>query len=229
MDRDRLVTMADVEFTVDMHRTIKSDGQSLVEYACVVNGPFGCMSWHRYTDFAELHAQIAEELGLSPRFCCPKVPIFLESHKTGRAAELQAYMHNCLGRLDGQPMPVALHAFLYTPTTMSTSGRSCADLIASGLFSSRDLSTCLSPLEAVHEHDAQADVAGKVAEWPRAWVGGAVVASQEVSMTKPFAGAPGYLARFISHMPLGSMTGARATVCALLFIPYFAILFASLS
>ena len=149
IERSHAKQSLDISVKIFTHRTsVQSNGKPVVEYGCAVAAASGIessQSWHRYTDFAELHAKISGELGISPRFCCPKAFIFTDAHKMGRAIELQAYLDGCLRRLrvTGKPMPAALHAFLYTPTTMMSTG------------STSGLST---PLEVVaeHEHDTQA-------------------------------------------------------------------------
>ena len=68
--------------SVTAHRTSKIEGKEVVEYQLEAHaqelalGPgvpkSYAASWHRYTDFAEMHERIAPGLGLGP-FPVPKV------------------------------------------------------------------------------------------------------------------------------------------------------------
>mmetsp|Transcript_7287 Transcript_7287/g.14580 ORF Transcript_7287/g.14580 Transcript_7287/m.14580 type:complete len:192 (+) Transcript_7287:37-612(+) len=118
-----------IEVIVNTHRTLHdvTTGKDVTEYSVSARGkagpyPVTCQSWHRYTDFRELHDQIAAELGLG-KFPCPKALIFTDAQRDQRAGELQAYLQACViawaGRYEGQPpvgesMPAALQAFLFT-------------------------------------------------------------------------------------------------------------------
>ena len=76
IERSHAKQSLDISVKIFTHRTsVRSNGKPVVEYGCAVAAASGIessQSWHRYTDFAELHAKISGELGISPRFCCPK-------------------------------------------------------------------------------------------------------------------------------------------------------------
>ena len=119
-----------VEVTVNAYRTSKDvAGRDVIEYSVSASNdplPEPCLSWHRYTDFRDLHTLIAAELGLG-RFPVPKGFIFNDAHRQGRADELHAYLQGCVAasgeRYEALPaadsLPPALHAFLFTPTDES--------------------------------------------------------------------------------------------------------------
>ena len=124
--------MPAVEVTVDTHRTSNVAGKNVTEYSVCAKtvrsaqedqAADRCLSWHRYTDFRVLHAEIACALGLDRWFPCPKALIFTDAQKQERADELHAYLQGCVAAA-GDALPPALHAFLFTPTKGSTSKRS---------------------------------------------------------------------------------------------------------
>ena len=138
---------------IELHRTSKVQGKQVTEY-CVLLATWhrSYMSWHRYTDFKVLHDSLAPTLDLGP-FPVPAFPIFNDQHKDGRAKELQACLRACIavsvaettarqqreGTLEPfspASLPTALRAFLFTPTTLSTSekSQSSADMNACGML-----------------------------------------------------------------------------------------------
>ena len=134
-----------------MFRTNKVEGKEVTEFGVFVHGGKrdDCLSWHRYTDFRVLHDKIFRSLGMDPRFPCPKALIFTDEHKTGRAAELQQYLQSCVCAAE-ESLPAALELFLFTPTSMSTVGRSQSFADASSYLSGADWDD-KPPLEPVPE------------------------------------------------------------------------------
>ena len=97
--------MPAVEGTVDTHRTSNVAGKNVTEYSVCAKtvrsaqedqAADRCLSWHRYTDFRVLHAEIACALGLDRWFPCPKALIFTDAQKQERADELHAYLQGCV-------------------------------------------------------------------------------------------------------------------------------------